>query len=181
MPLCRGRLVGVAVDDTRLHKTGRCIEKAAFYRDPLSPPFHVNLVRAIRFLQASLLVPFHTQAPVSTRALPIRFDDVPRVKKPSPKADAAVGEASSAIEALVTNPSTASELPMHQIPALVAELASEQAALSALQGVLTARLLASQENAATSAESTDHLLTAESNVVPGAGIEPARPLRDPGF
>ena len=89
VPLCRGRLVGVAVDDTRLHKTGRCIEQAAFYRDPLSPPFHVNLVRAIRFLQASLLVPYHTQAPVSTRALPIRFDDVPRVKKPSAKADAA--------------------------------------------------------------------------------------------
>ena len=90
LPLCRGRLVGVAVDDTRLHKTGRCIEQAAFYRDPLSPPFHVNLVRAIRFLQASLLVPFHTQAPVSTRALPIRFEDVPRVKKPSPQAAAAV-------------------------------------------------------------------------------------------
>jgi DDE superfamily endonuclease len=88
LPLCRGRLVGVAVDDTRLHKTGRCIEQAAFYRDPLSPPFHVNLVRAIRFLQASLLVPFHTQAPVSTRALPIRFEDVPRVKKPSRTADA---------------------------------------------------------------------------------------------
>lgn len=89
LPLCRGRLVGVAVDDTRLHKTGRCIEQAAFYRDPLSPPFHVNLVRAIRFLQASLLVPFHAQAPVSTRALPIRFEDVPRVKKPSRTADAA--------------------------------------------------------------------------------------------
>jgi len=67
----------------------------------------------------------------------------------------------SAIEALVTNPSTASELPMHQIPALVAKLAFEQATLSALQGVLTARLLASRENAATSAEWTDRLLTAE--------------------
>jgi hypothetical protein len=78
----------VAVDDTRLHKTGHCIEQAAFYRDPLSPPFHINLVRAVRFLQASLLVPFHSQAPVSTRALPIRFEDVPRVKKPSRKADA---------------------------------------------------------------------------------------------
>ena len=50
---------------------------------------------------------------------------------------------------------------MHQIPALVAKLASEQATLSALQGVLTARLLASRENAATSAEWTDRLLTAE--------------------
>jgi hypothetical protein len=45
-------------------------------------------VRAIRFLQASLLVPCHRQAPFSTRALPIRFEDVPRVKKPSRKADA---------------------------------------------------------------------------------------------
>ena len=44
---------------------------------------------------------------------------------------------------------------------LVTELASEQATLSALQLVLTARLLASQENAATSEESTDRLLTAE--------------------
>jgi hypothetical protein len=90
LPLCRGRLVGVAVDDTRVHKTGRCIQDAAFYRDPLSPPFHVNLVLALRFLQASLLVPFHRRAPVSTRALPIRFQDVPRVKKPPRKADAAV-------------------------------------------------------------------------------------------
>ena len=49
---------------------------------------------------------------------------------------------------------------MHQIPAVVAELASEQATLSALQGVLTARLLTSQKNATTSGESTDRLLTA---------------------
>jgi hypothetical protein len=90
LPLCPGRLVGVAVDDTRLHKTGRCIRDAAFYRDPLSPPFHVNLVLALRFLQASLLVPYHRRAPLSTRALPIRFQDVPRVKKPPRKADAAV-------------------------------------------------------------------------------------------
>lgn len=78
-----GRRHAAAQDGTR-------IEQAAFYRDPLSPPFHVNLVRAIRFLQASLLVPFHTQAPVSTRALPIRFEDVPRVKKPSRTAAAAM-------------------------------------------------------------------------------------------
>lgn len=70
------------------------------------------------------------------------------------------GATTSSIASLVTNPSTASEIPTHQIPALVAELASEQATLSALQGVLTARLLASQDNA-TSVESADHLLTAE--------------------
>src|ERR1039458_10105393 len=41
---CPGRLVGVAVDDTRLRKPGRCIQQAFYQRDPLSPPFHVNLM-----------------------------------------------------------------------------------------------------------------------------------------
>jgi hypothetical protein len=93
VPLCRGRLVGVAVDDTRLAKTGLCIQQAAYHRDPLSPPFHVNLVRAVRFLQASVLVPLHQRAPLYTRALPVRFEEVSYVKKPSRKADALVWEA----------------------------------------------------------------------------------------
>ena len=83
---CPGRLVGVAVDDTRLPKTGRCIPQAFYQRDPRSPPFHVNLILGLRFLQASLLVPLHRLAHVSTRALPIRFEEVSRVKKPSRKA-----------------------------------------------------------------------------------------------
>lgn len=82
---CPGRLVGVAVDDTRLRKTGRSIPQAFYQRDPLSPPFHVNLVLGLRFLQASLLVPLHRSAPVDTRALPIRFQEVSRVKKPGKK------------------------------------------------------------------------------------------------
>lgn len=83
---CPGRLVGVAVDDTRLHKTGRSIQQAFYQRDPLSPPFHVNLVLGLRFLQASLLVPTYRLAQVGTRALPVRFQEVSRVKKPSRKA-----------------------------------------------------------------------------------------------
>jgi hypothetical protein len=83
---CPGRLVGVAVDDTRLHKTGPCIQQAFHQRDPLSPPFHMNLMLGLRFLQASLLVPTYRLAPVSTRGLPIRFQEVSRVKKPSRKA-----------------------------------------------------------------------------------------------
>jgi hypothetical protein len=83
---CPGRLVGVAIDDTRLSKTGRCIQQAFWQRDPLSPPFHVNLLLGLRFLQASLLVPTYRMAPVSTRGLPIRFEEVSRVKKPSRKA-----------------------------------------------------------------------------------------------
>jgi len=59
LPYCPGRLVGVAVDDTRLRKTGLAIPQARYHRDPLSPPFHVNLMRGLRFLQASLLLPLH--------------------------------------------------------------------------------------------------------------------------
>jgi hypothetical protein len=83
---CRQRLVGVAIDDTRLRKTGRCIPQVFYQRDPLSPPFHLNLVLGLRFLQASLLVPLHRNAPVGTRALPIRFQEVSRVKRPGKRA-----------------------------------------------------------------------------------------------
>jgi DDE superfamily endonuclease len=83
---CPQRLVGVAIDDTRLRKTGRAIPQAFYQRDPLSPPFHVNLMLGLRFLQASLLVPLHRNAPVGTRALPIRFQEVSRIKRPGKKA-----------------------------------------------------------------------------------------------
>src|SRR5207302_767424 len=83
---CPQRLVGVALDDTRLRKTGRSIRQAFYQRDPLSPPFHVNLVLGLRFLQASLLVPLHRTTTVGTRALPIRFEEVSRVKRPGKKA-----------------------------------------------------------------------------------------------
>lgn len=84
---CPGRLVGVAIDDTRLRKTGRTIPQAFFQRDPLSPPFHVNLMWGLRFLQASLLIPLHRQAPVSCRAVPIAFEEASTVKRPKPNAD----------------------------------------------------------------------------------------------
>lgn len=89
-PACLGLLPatagGVALDDTRLRKTGRLIPQAFYQRDPLSPPFHVNLMLGLRFLQASLLVPLHRSANVSTRALPIRFQQVSRVKRPGKRA-----------------------------------------------------------------------------------------------
>jgi hypothetical protein len=83
---CPQRLVGVAVDDTRLRKTGRSIRQAFYARDPMSPPFHVNLTLGLRFLQASLLLPLHRRAQVSTRAVPIRFEEVSRVKPPGKRA-----------------------------------------------------------------------------------------------
>jgi hypothetical protein len=83
---CPGRLVGVAIDDTRLRKTGRAIPQARYHRDPLSPPFHLNLMRGLRFLQASLLVPLHRRAQASCRALPIRFVEAAPLQKPRRKA-----------------------------------------------------------------------------------------------
>lgn len=85
---CPQRLVGVAIDDTRLRKTGRMISQAFYQRDPLSPPFHLNLMLGLRFLQASLLVPLYRGAAVGTRALPIRFQEVSRIKRPGKKATA---------------------------------------------------------------------------------------------
>jgi len=83
---CPGRLVGVAVDDTRIRKTGRCIPQVAYHRDPLSPPFHTNLILGLGFLQASLLLPLHGGGEFSARAIPIRFEEVPTVKKPGKRA-----------------------------------------------------------------------------------------------
>ncbi|MBI3477599.1 MAG: transposase [Acidobacteria bacterium] len=83
---CPQRLVGVALDDTRLRKTGRCIPQAFYQRDPLSPPFHMNLLLGLRFLQASLLLPLHRNSAVGARAVPVRFEEVSRVKRPGRKA-----------------------------------------------------------------------------------------------
>lgn len=88
LPWCGGRYIGIAVDDTRLRKTGRSISQVFWQRDPLSPPFHVNLMLGLRFLQVSLLVPTYRRAAVSARALPIRFQEVSTVKRPKRKAPA---------------------------------------------------------------------------------------------
>ena len=56
---------------------------------PLSPPFHVDLIRGVRYLQGSLLLPSHGRGEFSARATPIRFEEVSPVKKPGKRADEA--------------------------------------------------------------------------------------------
>lgn len=76
-----------ALDDTLCKKTGRHIPGATYARDPLSPPFHVNLVRGLRFVQASVIV----RAPRflgPARALPVRFEPAPPAVKPPSLKDA---------------------------------------------------------------------------------------------
>lgn len=70
-----------------------------------------------------------------------------------------VGEICPSVASLLANPSRAAEIPMHQIPAVVAELTSEQAALMAILGMLTPRLLVPQSLPI--GEACDRLLTAD--------------------
>ena len=85
----------------------------------------------------------------------------PVITRPGDAPDGRVGSIETSVAALVANPTRASEVPVHQIPALVAELASEQATLCALQGALTTRLLTSTAVGAASHQSDDRLLTVD--------------------
>jgi hypothetical protein len=80
-----------AMDDTACKKSGRRIPGVATVRDPQSPPYHVNLIRGLRFVQASLMVaPPDGNGPA--RSLPIRFEPAPPVAKPKKNASAAEWE-----------------------------------------------------------------------------------------
>lgn len=74
----------IGLDDTITRKTGRRIPKASTLRDPLSPPYHTNLVWALRFIQAVLLL-WPAGGAGAARAIPIAFDLAPPVKKPKRK------------------------------------------------------------------------------------------------
>jgi hypothetical protein len=74
-----------AMDDTHLKKTGTRIPGVGYKRDPLSPAFHTNLIRAQRFLQVSGLLP-NAQPAGSARAIPIAYEHVPPVPKPKKNA-----------------------------------------------------------------------------------------------
>jgi hypothetical protein len=81
----RGPIV-VAVDDTSLAKTGKKIPGAQWLRDPLSPPFHVNLLYGLRFVQAAVVFPHYREGDYAPRGIPVRFQEAPPVKKPGKRA-----------------------------------------------------------------------------------------------
>ena len=86
LEMCPGRFLPLGTDDTRIRKSGKKIQTAQWARDPLSPPFHVNLSFGLRWLHTSVLLPLHQEEAVSARALPIWFQEVAPVKKPGKKA-----------------------------------------------------------------------------------------------
>jgi hypothetical protein len=74
----------VALDDTRLRKSGRKVSGACYTRDPLGPCFQVNLIWAQRFLQLSLASAAEGQA----RMIPIGWRHAPPPPKPARHATA---------------------------------------------------------------------------------------------
>jgi hypothetical protein len=77
----------VSTDDTRVWRHGKHVPQTQWHRDPMGPPFQTNLRWGHRFLQASLVLPLHQQdAQSSSRAIPVRFEMAPVVKKPGKKA-----------------------------------------------------------------------------------------------
>jgi DDE superfamily endonuclease len=70
----------VAMDDSLLRKTGRCIFGCGYRRDPLSPPFQVNFVRGLRVLQISAALRQGFQG--AARMIPIDFQHAALPAKP---------------------------------------------------------------------------------------------------
>ena len=91
---CGTQRVYFGQDDTLLRKASRKIPGTTYARDPLSPPFQVNLVLGQRFVQTSLLLqPGGAEHP--WRALPVSFTHAPAPKIPkraSPEEQAALKE-----------------------------------------------------------------------------------------
>jgi len=77
--------VVMAMDESFRKKRGKKIPKCHILRDPMSLPYHANLIPAIRFLQASAIINPQDNIEVS-RAIPILFKEAAPAKKPGRKA-----------------------------------------------------------------------------------------------
>jgi hypothetical protein len=82
--LAPGEPLVAALDDTRLRKSGRKTHGVKYTRDPLGPPFHINFIKAQRFLQLSMASPAGNGM---ARMIPIDFVHAPSPRKPSAQAD----------------------------------------------------------------------------------------------
>ena len=75
------------LDDTARRKTGKKIPKVCTLRDPMSLPYHVNLIPGIRFLQGSIIVN-PGNCIEHHRAIPVLFEEASPAKKPRKNAPA---------------------------------------------------------------------------------------------
>lgn len=86
----------LAVDDTKIKKTGKKIPFTQYFMDAMSPAFRYNLVWGHRVLQFSALSPLYEQEIVDPededklyhvcRGIPVSATNVPAIKKPGKKA-----------------------------------------------------------------------------------------------
>jgi hypothetical protein len=78
----------LAGDFTHLAQSGKHIAHVSCIRDPMSPPYHVNLIQGLRFFQLAAILPLyrHPEQPAPPRSIPLCFSEVPVVKKPGRKA-----------------------------------------------------------------------------------------------
>jgi len=81
----------VAMDDTNRKKTGKKIPGVTTLRDPMSLPYHVNLRKGLRYLQASAIITPDNQIEFN-RAIPISFEEAAPAKKPKKNAPDEVKE-----------------------------------------------------------------------------------------
>jgi hypothetical protein len=79
--LPQGSALVIAVDDSHLRKTGKKVASAGWYRDPLGPAFHTNLMWSQRFIQLSAAVPDPAN-PKRARMIPIAMELIPKLPKP---------------------------------------------------------------------------------------------------
>lgn len=78
--------IRLAGDETRTRRGGRKVKRSRWTRDPMSPPFHVNFMKGIRWVQFSALLPLHETHDVSARAVPVSFLPVDLPEKPGRRA-----------------------------------------------------------------------------------------------
>lgn len=75
----------VALNDTAIKKTGKKIAEVATLRDPMSLPYHVNFMKALRFIQASAVINPDMRMDTA-RAIPVLFEEAGPAKKPKENA-----------------------------------------------------------------------------------------------
>jgi hypothetical protein len=65
----------LAGDFTHLAKSGKHIAHVSCIRDPMSPPYHVNLIQGLRFFQLAAILPLyrHLEQPSSSTEHPALF------------------------------------------------------------------------------------------------------------
>ena len=84
--------IPIAGDELRTRRGGRKVARSRWTADPMSPPFHVNFFKGIRWLHFCVLLPLH-RATGRARGVPVLFEPVDLPPRPgrraSPEARAA--------------------------------------------------------------------------------------------